>query len=377
MAPRFPKRPAPRGPRETGPSNVTIKDVAREAGVSVATVSRVFNEKGPVSESARERIRDVAKRLRYAPHGAARSLITNRTAAIGVLLPDIHGEFFSELIRGIDLAARRKGYHLLVSSSHGERGELEAVLRATRGRVDGLIVMSPDIDTQALRANLPETLPAVLLDARDDEGWFDSITIDNHRGAYAMVRHLLALGHRRIALVKGPAGNFDANERLRGYRDALREGPAEWSAGLEFDGDFSEEAGHRAGTRIVALRPRPTAVFAANDGMAIGVLSALRDAGVRVPEEISLAGFDDIPICRFTAPTLSSVRVPIAAVGAHAITRLLQIIGMANSHERLYETLSTTPVLRQSCAPPGGGDGSHSKRGGTRERAAARTGRTT
>jgi LacI family transcriptional regulator len=357
VAPRSFKLSTPPGVRNVRSGPVTIKDVAHEAGVSVATVSRVFNEKGPVSETTRERIREVAERLRYAPHGAARSLITNKTAAIGVLLPDMYGEFFSELIRGIDLASRRKGYHLLVSSSHGDRSELEAVLRATRGRVDGLIVMSPDIDAQTLRANLPETLPVALLNCRNDGASYDSITIDNHGGAYAMVHRLVELGHRRIALIKGPAGNFDADERLRGYRDALRALTAGWSPELEFDGDFSEEAGYRAAARIRELTPRPTAVFAANDGMAIGLLSALRDAGVRVPEEISIAGFDDIPICRFTAPTLSSVKVPIADLGAHAIARLLHTIGMENRHQRSHETLATTLVLRQSCAPPGGGPG--------------------
>ena len=351
MAPRSPRPVAPPGSGNLRPRNATIKDVAREAGVSVATVSRVLNGKGPVSEAARARIRGVAERLRYSPHGAARSLITNRTAAIGVLLPDIHGEFFSELIRGIDLASRRRGYHLLVAGSHGDRAEVEAVLRATRGRVDGLIVMSPDLDAHTLRANLPETLPAVLLNCPGD-GAFDSITIDNHGGARAMVRYLIGLGHRRIALVNGPVGNFDASERRRGYRDALCELPGGGSDDLEFEGDFSEEAGYRAGTRILALGKRPTAVFAANDGMAIGALSAFRDAGVRVPDDISLAGFDDIPISRFTAPTLSSVRVPIAELGALAITRLLHALETESRPERLHRTLATTPVFRQSCSPP-------------------------
>jgi LacI family transcriptional regulator len=354
VAPRSPKPLAPAGSGNVRPKNATIKDVARESGVSVATVSRVLNDKGPVSETTRERIRGVADRLRYSPHGAARSLITNRTAAIGVLLPDIYGEFFSELIRGIDMASRRRGYHLLVSGSHGDRAELEAVLRATRGRVDGLIVMSPELDAETLRANLPETLPVVLLNCASDGAWFDSITIDNHGGACAMVTYLIGLGHRRIALVKGPAGNFDASERQKGYRDALRELPDGWSADLEFEGDFSEEAGYRAGVRILELAQRPTAVFAANDGMAIGALSAFRDAGVRVPDDISLAGFDDIPISRFTAPTLSSVRVPIADLGALAITRLLHTIDTAERHDRLHRTLATTPMFRQSCAAPRG-----------------------
>src|SRR5918998_1019573 len=140
---------------------VTIKDVAREANVSVATVSRVLNGSGPVSAETQHRIREVAGRLRYVPHGGARSLITSRTNTLGVLLPDLYGEFFSEVIRGIDQRAQKSGYHLLVSSSHADRAEIEAALRAMRGRVDGLIVMSPDVEARALAANLSESLPVV------------------------------------------------------------------------------------------------------------------------------------------------------------------------------------------------------------------------
>ncbi|HQT95587.1 MAG: hypothetical protein B7X11_00075 [Acidobacteria bacterium 37-65-4] len=351
-----PKTPAP-PPRGQRATNATIKQVALEAGVSVATVSRVLNDKGPASEATRSRIRSVAERLRYAPHGAARSLITNRTNALGVLLPDIYGEFFSEVIRGIDLASRGRGYHLLVSSSHGDRGEMEAVLRATRGRVDGVIVMSPDLDTEMLHANLPGTLPVVLLNCRSDGLGFDSITIDNYGGALAIVRHLAGFGHQRIALVKGPAGNFDASERLRGYRKAMLSLPCGWSEELEIEGDFSEESGALAGRRALALRPIPSAIFAANDSMAIGVLSALWDAGLRVPEDISLAGFDDIPISRFTAPPLSSVRVPIADLGGRAVARLFHAIASKNQHRRCHETLPTTLVERCSCAAPGAAQG--------------------
>ncbi len=346
-SPRPATRTSRRAERATG---VTIKHVAAEAGVSIATVSRVLNDKGPVNEATRARIRAVAERLRYVPHGAARSLITNQTNAVGVLLPDIYGEFFSEVIRGIDLGSRHSGFHLLVSSSHGDRAEIEAVLRATRGRVDGLIVMSPDLDAEMLRANLPETLPLVLLNCHGEGSSFDSIVIDNYGGAIAMVRHLAEFGHRRIALVKGPAGNFDARERLRGYRDAVRTLPGGWVASLELEGDFTEEAGYRAGIRALALRPRPTAVFAANDAMAIGVLSALRDSGLRVPEDVSLGGFDDIPISRFMAPPLTSVRIPMADLGGHAVTRLMHAIAMKNLHGRRHEVIPTTLVARGSSA---------------------------
>jgi LacI family transcriptional regulator len=201
--------------------SVTIRDVAREASVSVATVSRVLNGKGPVNVNTARRIRGAAHALRYVPHGGARSLITRKTHTIGVLLPDLFGAFFSEIIRGVDLAARRAGYHLLLSSSHGSRDETEAMVRAMRGRVDGLILLTPDIRPAALRESVPERFPILLLNSPGRSRSFDSIHIDNFGGAAAMVRHFLSLGHRRIAFIGGPSGNRDASERLRGYRETM------------------------------------------------------------------------------------------------------------------------------------------------------------
>ncbi len=329
--------------------SASIKEVALKAGVSVATVSRVINGTGPVAAETRSRIQDAIDKLRYVPHGAARSLITNQTDTVGVLLPDLHGEFFSEVIRGIDLAARRNAYHVLVSGFHSDRAEIEAVLRAMRGRVDGLIVLSPDVDAQTLQRNLPDTLPVVLLNTPVDGATFDSIQIDNHGGAYAMVRHLAGLGHHRIALIRGPKENVDAQERLRGYRDALCTLGLETSPDLEIAGDFSEDSGYRAGRDLLKMRPWPTAVFAANDSMAIGCLFALREAGVRVPDGVALAGFDDIPISRYLSPPLSSVHVPIAELGMRAMERLLHAVDHKNEHERRQETVPATLVVRGSC----------------------------
>jgi LacI family transcriptional regulator len=329
--------------------SASIKEVALKAGVSIATVSRVINDKGPVALETRQRILAAIEQLRYVPHGAARSLITNQTDTIGVLLPDLYGEFFSEVIRGIDLAARRSGYHVLISGFHSDRAEIEAVLRALRGRVDGLIVLSPDVDAQGLRRNLPDTLPVVLLNTRVMGAAFDAINVDNYGGAFAMVRHLASPGRRRIALICGPRENADARERLRGYRDALRAEGVEPSPGLEVPGDFSEESGYRAGRLLLALELRPEAVFAANDSMAIGCLFALREAGVEVPGDVALAGFDDIPIARYVTPPLSSVHVPIAELGERAMERLLHAVERKNAHERRQETVPTTLVVRGSC----------------------------
>lgn len=325
---------------------VTIKDVARLAGVSVATVSRVYNGSGLVRKETRERVQRVAEQLGYSPHGAARSLITSRTLTLGVLLPDLYGEFFSEVIRGIDQAAQRQGYHVLLSSA---RDDLEGALRSMRGRVDGLIVMSPDLDAGASRRSLPERFPVVLLNCAPSDAAYDSIGIANFDGAHAMVRHLAGLGHRRIAVIRGAEQNFDAAERLRGYRAALAELGLDRSPSLELHGDFSEAAGFMAAQQILGNGARPTAVFAANDGMAIGALSAFRDAGLRIPEDIAMAGFDDIPMARYVDPALTSVHVDISALGERATVRLLALLGEPADRELYHETLPTTLVVRRSC----------------------------
>jgi len=333
---------------------VTIRDVARHASVSVATVSRVLNGKGPANADTERRIREAARRLRYVPHGGARSLITRRTQSIGVLLPDLYGEFFSELIRGIDVAARRAGYHLLLSGSHGDIREAEAMARAMRGRVDGLVVLVPDVRPSVLRENLPEHFPVVCLDNPSAVGEFDSVRIDNSGGAESVVRHLARLGHRRIAFIGGPPGNQDASERLRGYRRALRRAGLALSKDLEIPGTFREEAGYEACRKILDLEPRPTAVFAANDSMAVGLLYACRESGVSVPDQLAIAGFDDIPIARFMTPPLTSVRVPIADLGTLAaetlLTRLAERAPARAARRDIL--LPTTLVVRASCGAP-------------------------
>ncbi|HEY8484120.1 MAG TPA: LacI family DNA-binding transcriptional regulator [Longimicrobiales bacterium] len=327
----------------------TIKDVAREAGVSVATVSRVFNNSGPVREETRRLILEVARRLRYTPNGAARSLITRRTGTVGVVLPELEGEFFSEVIRGIDRTAQGKGYQLLLSGSHNATSKVSA-LQLMRGNVDGLIVMSPSLEARALAPSLPENVPVVLLNCCVEGSSLAALNIDNFGGAYAMVEHLVAVhGHRRVAIIKGPEENWDARERLRGYRAAMQALAGGGSEELEFPGDFTQRSGYAAAQRILELDPRPTAIFAANDSMAIGALSALSEAGVRVPEEVAIAGFDDIPIARYTNPPLSSVHVGIGELGARAMARLLEAIEQGDDEARRQEVLPTRCVLRSSC----------------------------
>ena len=318
-----------------------MRDVARQAGVSVATVSRVLNASGPVGESTRRRILKTAGDLRYVPNGTARSLTTSTTETIGVLLPNLYGEFYSEVIRGIEGAVRARRYHTLLSSVHDGPDELVSALRTLVGRVDGLVVMSPDIEADVLRANLPADLPVVLLGSALTG--HAAVTIDNEEGAAAMVRHLAGLGHRRIALIGGAVVNTDAQARLTGYRRAVAEGGLDADPALVVGGDFTEQSGHAAAAVLLALADRPTAVFAANDSMAIGALRAIREAGLDVPRDLALAGFDDIPVAQYVTPALTSVHVPIHEMGARAVEAVLADAASQTT------TLPTRLIVRESC----------------------------
>jgi LacI family transcriptional regulator len=325
-------------------ANVTIKDVARVAQVSVATVSRALNGHGNVAEDVRNRVFAAARELRYTPHAAARSLSSRRTQTLGVVLPDLHGEFFSELMRGIDQVAREHNLHLLVSSYHGHPEEQGAALRAMRGRVDGLLVMSPYMDAPAAP---DDSLPLVLINSQCASEGVAALGVDNYGGAFAMVEHLVMSGHRRIAFIAGPTDNFDAHERLRGYRDALvRFAPQDepWVVA----GDFDEASGHRAGLALLEAPRRPDAVFAANDMMALGCLFAFVHAGVQVPGDIALAGFDDIPMARYVHPSLTTVRVNISELGARAVRMLIAQLTEGVVVSPRYESLTPELIVRES-----------------------------
>ncbi|KAK0360515.1 hypothetical protein LTR94_026996, partial [Friedmanniomyces endolithicus] len=269
----------------------TIRDVAERAKVSVASVSRVLNRSESISEVTRQRVLDAVEHLRYVPHVGARSLSTSRTDTFGVILPDLFGEFFSELIRGMDLAARSHGKHLIVSSSHGDTEETLSALRSMRGRVDGMIVLSPHVRAANLAADVAGRTPVVLMNGGLDEVGRPSIAIDNLGAAEAAVAHLIASGRSRIAHIRGAAGNLEADIRAQGYEQAIK-----GQAAIVVEGDFSQASGHRAATALLAQSPRPDAIFAANDMMALGALLAIQEAGLRCPEDIALVGFDDIPL---------------------------------------------------------------------------------
>lgn len=327
----------------------TIRDVAERARVSVASVSRVLTGAGAVTEPTRLKVLEAVEALSYVPHSGARSLSTSRTDTVGVILPDLFGEFFSELIRGMDLAARSLGYHLIVSSSHDDAEEASAAIRSMRGRVDGLIVLSPHLDAANLAAGLAGRTPILLMNGGADAGRA-SIVVDNHGGAVLAVEHLLATGRSRIAHIAGPAGNLEAEARLAGYLEAMARAGLPTSV---VEGAFTQASGHAAGVELARRGLRPDAVFAGNDNMAVGAMLALQDAGLRVPEDIAIVGFDDIPLAGLVRPGLTTLRIHIAETGRSALERLVRLINAAGEAvaDTACEIVRPELVVRPSSQP--------------------------
>ena len=297
----------------------TIRDVARKAQVSVASVSRALNGLDNVSEHTRAKVDAAVRELGYVPHAGARSLSLARTNAIGVLLPDVHGEFFSEIVRGMDVEASRRGYLLLLSNMHAGGAQAEAALRAMRGRVDGLLVMAPHLDRAAIAHALPPASRAVLINAPGNVDSHSNIRIDNRAGATAVVEHLKAIGRRRIVYIGGPVDNLDAQERSQAFEAATAADKR-----IVRVGDFTADSGEDAIARLLESGERFDAVFAANDMMAIGAIQALRGAGLNVPEDVAVAGFDDVPLAQHL--DLTTVRVRIAELGARALSLLIGML---------------------------------------------------
>ena len=331
----------------------TIRDVARLADVSVASVSRALNGLDNVSDETRSRVLAAAADLGYVPHAGARSLSLARTNAIGVVLPDVHGEFFSEIVRGMERAAGHRDYLLLLSNMHGRTPRAEAALRAMRGRVDGLLVMAPHLDRATLERALPATTPVVLINARPDIDSYSNLRLDNSSGVEAVLSHLISLGRRRIVHIAGPGDNLDAEERLQAFREAMtRAAPAEEPVIMA--GDFSEEAGEKAIADLLHRGLEFDAVFAANDMMAVGALQALRTAGLSVPGDVAVAGFDDVPVARHLGVT--TVRARVAELGTRAVERLITILDGADA-QPVQELHSTELVVRSTTSGEGSGAG--------------------
>lgn len=305
---------------------VTIRDVARHAEVSIATVSRVLNAPDKVRELKRRRVEEAIKVLGFRPNQMARGLLNKETGGIGVILPYVGGEFFSEFLTCIDKAAQENGFFLMISTSHRNTEAMELVLQNMQSRVDGIMIMASDGTPQMLQSLVDGPGPVIFVNTDAAGQGLETVNFDNYTGACLATEHLIELGHTRIAMLKGPEASFDATERLRGYRDTLRKHGLAVDQQLELPGDFTPEAGNIAAHHFMRLDQRPTALFGANDQSTIVLMSVLRSHGIDIPGHLSVVGFDDIPAARYAAPPLTSIRVPVGDIGKLAISRLIQAI---------------------------------------------------
>jgi LacI family transcriptional regulator len=331
----------------------TISDVARLARVSISTVSRVVNATAPVSEDVEQRVRSAIAMLGYTPHAAARNLAVRKTNTIGLLLPEMSSSFYTPLLRGIEAVVRRTDYDLLVYASARPNGNGAGDWRHRQPigehNVDGMLVFTTTLDESEIYQHYERGFPMVLLHRTPPRGVFvPSVMFDNRNGVMAIVRHLVDVhGRRRIAFMRGPAGNQDSDLREAALREALADLGIPYDPALVVRGGFHEASGEQAVYDLVASGARFDALFTGDDEAAAGALVGLRKAGLRVPQDVALVGFDDLPLSRHLNPPLTTVRAPIEQAGRLAASLLLQLLAGEVAE---YETvLPVDLVIRQSC----------------------------
>lgn len=338
---RTPKRPA------------TIVDIAKKLGLSAMTVSRALNDRGDVSASTRQKVLRAAKTLGYQPNRWARSLVTRRSSIIGVIWPDIAHSFFAEITRGIEDVIEHAGYDILLCHSRNDpqREQME-IATLVASHVDGLIVASVQPEKQpAYFVELRERrTPFVLIDRYFPTAQLPSVRVDDQAVGELATRYLLELGHRRIAHIRGPALST-ASLRLKGFRTTMREAAVDVPKEYVERGDFGIEQGRIAMRRLLALPERPTAVFAANDPLAIGAIYACREAGLNVPSDVSVVGAGNIEGIHHPNPFLTTIDWPRIAMGDAAAKLLLAAIRDEDSDFTASEVFAPTLLIRQSTAP--------------------------
>jgi LacI family repressor for deo operon, udp, cdd, tsx, nupC, and nupG len=327
----------------------TMKDVARLAGVSTATISRALTNPDMVRESTRERVLAAIDRIGYAPNVLARNLRRMRTSTVILLVRQIVNPFYLEIFRGVEAAARELGYNVLMSNAENSpERELEYFDMIRERRADGIILVTGKLP---LRRGRGADLPPLVVASEYLPGLdLPTVRIDNVSAAAAAVAYLVGLGHRRIAHITGPLPEVLSRDRLKGYRKALRRAGIEPDDRLVARGDYTNRSGHGAAAGLLRGRRRPTAIFAANDEMAMGAIKAARERGLSVPADLSVVGFDDIAMAAAWDPALTTVAQPCGEMGSRAMILLSEILGGEDRHGEEI-VLATRLVARGSTAP--------------------------
>jgi DNA-binding LacI/PurR family transcriptional regulator len=326
---------------------ISIKDIARKAGVSPSTVSRALRDHPRISRETKDRIRRLAAEMGYSPSAVARSLVTKRTRIIGLAVGWVSDPFLTELVRGVEDTAVEGGYTVFLSSFYDEpHREREVLSTFHERRVDGIIVQSSHLyaDHHALLAQFGS--PVVLINTPD---YAHSVSTDNLHGGRLATEYLLSLGHSRIGYLAAERGGRTNKHRLEGYQGALQERGIAFDSALVAQGDGYAAGGKEAMRKLLALPAPPTAVFCYNDLTAMGAAQAIREAGLRVPDDISLVGFDDIELATYFHPPLTTVRQPAYELGLRATEMVLALL--ADAQDVPNVVLKGELVVRQSCRP--------------------------
>ena len=335
----------------------TIKDVALHAQVSVATVSHVVNDTRFVSEGTRLRVQQAIEELRYVPSALARSLKSNRTHTVGMMIPNSSNPYFAEIIRGIEDTCYEAGFNVILCNSDDDPLKQSTYVRLlSEKQVDGLIVMSSGADVELLDTLRAARMPLVLVDREIDDLAADLVEVNHEAGGFLATQHLLQLGHRRVACIAGPQSLSSARQRVQGYQRALHEAGLAVNDKLLRRGDFTSAGGHAAMASLLEIKTptgRPSAVFASNDLMAIGAVCAAAARGLRIPQDLSVIGFDDIALAAYSNPPLSSIVQPKHQTGELAAQLLLQRIAQPD-RELQRAILQPSLIVRHSTGPFGG-----------------------
>lgn len=329
-----------------------MKDVAKRAGVSASTVSHVMNGTRNVSEETREGVLLAIRELEYRPNLLAKGLKTRKTFTVGLLISDIQNPFFTSVVRGVEDVALSRGYHLfLCNTDEDQAREDEYITELVKKRVDGLIVASSAPRYNHASRLQAENVPFVFMDREVEGVDADAICVDNRRGMRLIAEHLAALGHERIAMISGPLDRVSGHEPYRGLKEALEEIGSVLDDSLVRFGDFRTSSGQEGATELLGISPHPTALVTANNQMTLGALLAIREMGMRVPEDVSVVGFDDAEWAPLVSPPLTTLAQPTYELGVGAMKLLLdRIEGSDGDMKRVL--LEPDLMVRRSTAPP-------------------------
>jgi LacI family transcriptional regulator len=327
-----------------------MRDVARQAGVSITTVSHVINNSRAVSNGARQRVETAMLELGYKPNTLARSLRRQQTHTIGMIVPDSANPFFAEIARGIEDASFKQNYNVVLCNTEGD---LEKQISYTnvliQNQVAGIVFVAAGVSTELVEDLQRRQVPLVVVDREVPDVAVDTVLTDHYQGGRLATQHLVDLGHRRIACIPAGSELSPSSDRVTGYQDVLRENGLAVDEALIVRGDFQYKSGFEAAQQLLALAEPPTAVFASNDLMAVGCISAATQQGLRVPEDLSVVGFDDVRLASFTNPPLTTIAQPKREIGTLAVEMLLTRINDLSAPIR-YERLDTELQVRRSTA---------------------------